>query len=126
MKRHGNILISVMLSLMVVYLGVGIVVMRCCHTGTMVVVKADSCCGDDCHHAKKACMSLEVKKLPPTVYAQHDPVPQPLQLFTLLRPSFSHERVLLGSWTRNAGRWVYGHRWSPPRHYLSLIRVLII
>lgn len=57
MKRPGNILVAMLLSLMMIYWGTGVVVMHCCHTDqTAVVAEAD------CSMPRKNCMQLEVRK----------------------------------------------------------------
>ncbi len=81
MKRIGNILISLLLVVMMVYLGGGVAVARCLHSDVTTSLEATSkscmCGGDDsaghqrtCCPVEKSypsCMSIGVEKLNPTL-----------------------------------------------------------
>ena len=100
MKRSLNILVTLMLSLMVVYLSVGTTVMHCLRYDKVMVGTVADCCvkrcmDHDCCQGKqgaqvnKHCMDEKQVKLSPTV------------------------------WNRNVPH-------SPPRAYLALLNTLII
>lgn len=74
MKRFGNIIFSVFLSLMVVYLAGGVAVVRCCHTGMSGVAfpMEKDACADECP-VRSPCMSVTVIRLVPyTKPSVHD------------------------------------------------------
>ena len=82
MKRPFNIMMALMLSLMVVYMGVGTTVIHCACSDKIMVGAVEDCCqerglGHDCCHrhqhgaqVKKHCMDVKLVKLPATLSAQ--------------------------------------------------------
>ena len=82
MKRSLNILMTLMLSLMVVYLSVGTTVMHCLRYDKVMVGTVADCCVKRCMdhdccqgkqgaQVKKHCMDVKQVKLSPTVSIQH-------------------------------------------------------
>lgn len=138
MKRPFNIMMALMLSLMVVYMGVGTTVIHCACSDKIMVGAVEDCCqerslGHDCCHrhqhgaqVKKHCMDVKLVKLPATLSAQKmdsQTAPPfagilPSRWLTLPRPVISSiQKARL--WNRNVPH-------SPPRAYLKLLNTLII
>ena len=126
MKRPGNILVAMLLSLMMIYWGTGVVVMHCCHTDQTAVVAEAVCCQTDCNMPRTHCMQLEVRKLPPSVVSEYVSAPQP-QLMALPMGCLSVVPEA-DSWAGQtlAEKPVIRKDGFPPRSYLSLLTVLII
>ena len=127
MKRQGNILISLILVLMMVYLGAGTVIMQCLHNNTISVGMTDDCC-----KAKKgsptgqSCMKMTTVKLSPTVTAK--PAKADFTPLLIILPfifagvlfsplmALAFKDVMLGASVPHA----------PPRRYLAILHVLRI
>ena len=126
MKRKGNIIISTVLSLMLVYLGAGVVLMHCCHTERTTFVGVADCCKDDCDGSGKKCMKFEMRKLPPSVVSDYESAPLPLLKAISIRKIFIFKYwnypVSLSYLNLTVNR-IDGFL---PRSYLSLLTVLII
>lgn len=127
MKRPGNILISMLLSLMIVYLGGGTVIMQCMRNNTMTIGANSGCCGagNECA-GKHGCMKVTAVKLSPTVKAQQvkaDLTPHFVLSPLLADCGFSH---ILQAITLPVVQHVVDIPHAPPRLYLAIIRVLII
>ena len=95
MKRSLNILMTLMLSLMVVYLSVGTTVMHCLRYDKVMVGTVADCCvkrcmDHDCCQGKlsaqvnKHCMDVKEVKLSPTVWNQNVPHSPPRAYLALL------------------------------------------
>lgn len=112
---------------MLVYVGTGIVVLKCCHNKPMQTVNADACCGtDNGYGVNKKCMTMTVMKLSPSVTSQKT-TPQipdiPIAGMPDCRvPSLAAVTTL----THNITGTLPEAYCNPPRKYLALIRVLII
>ena len=115
MRKSTNIILSAILSLMIVWIGSGIMTVVCEHTGLVSVAHQTSkrhCNDADANH----CMKLQMKTLSPT-----DMVPtgfhhlQPVLLSLLPRPSWSPLSMRTET-TRSEERRVGKEcrsRWSP-------------
>ncbi len=127
MKRPGNILLSLMLSLMLVYVGSGIVLLKCCCDGSVSVMSAKECCeGSTAGNVKKPCMTLTVMKLSPVPAATHyeHQAPHFFVISSLFKNIFASPVFWEPAKTMTVAPGEVFH--SPPRAYLALIRVLII
>ena len=125
MKRFSNILTSFFLSLIVVWMGVGITIIRCAHTGMIedpmsAMQEIDPHCNQP---MKSDCMKVLVYKLAPTSRVQTSTIDfQVLQPVILLFRSVVLPQVQIVS----VESVVSYLRHSPPRAYLNLLRVLLI
>ena len=125
MKNHSQILILLLVSMMIAYVGAGQLVAQCRHTGIVKTVDAHDSCNGCCHKQQKKCMTLSVKKISSAVGQQHisveSPMPSDLPLallkdfFTAIHPVELPKVVVTGESEK-----------SPPRRYLSFIQVLLI
>ena len=94
MRRSVNITLSLLLSLMIVWIGSGVLTMVCEHTGNVSV--ADNMRDGHCKkEANKHCMKLQVKSLSATNTAQSSiqkvhPIPTPATSYKLLVIAFAH------------------------------------
>ena len=131
MKRLSNIIVCVWLSMLVVWLGGGIGMLRCEHSGEVEVVQVKEITqmaahGDGCCKTASPCMHLKIARLSPATQAVAHffcfdiPVlALPLEQLAVVRPlpSATINRAAIGS----------GEVWhGPPRLWLSVIRVLQI
>ena len=126
MRKTTDILLSLLLSTMIVWIGSGIMTVVCAHTGNVSVAKMEDKghCNDN---DVKNCMKIEVKSLSPTDMAHNDFYHiQPIQLSLL--PQFVSDCQLLPLpvLTKVPER-ILSLLWhSPPRQYLQLLTTLII
>nr|WP_311151349.1 hypothetical protein [uncultured Prevotella sp.] len=126
MRKTTDILLSLLLSTMIVWIGSGIMTVVCAHTGNVSVAKMEDKghCNDN---GVKNCMKIEVKTLSPTDMAHNDFYHiQPIQLSLL--PQFVSDCQLLPLpiLTKVPER-ILSLLWhSPPRQYLRLLTTLII
>lgn len=145
MKRITGLLTTLLLSLTIVWMGAGITLLHCAHTGAVEVATAaeDDGCAPDAHqekpchpmsHMAKAgdcsrmpsCMSVEVLRLSPSTVSQSVRYifGQTAVCLPPLVPVFAD---LLPADAGDSRTVVAESPWhSPPRHYLTLIRVLQI
>lgn len=65
MKSKSHILILLLVSMMITYVGAGQLVAQCRHTGMVEAVDAHDTCNGCCHKQQKKCMTLSVKKSHP-------------------------------------------------------------
>lgn len=126
MRKTTDILLSLLLSTMIVWIGSGIMTVVCAHTGNVSVAKMED--KDHCNdNDVMDCMKIEVKSLSPTYMVHNDFYHiQPLQLSLL--PQFVSDCQLLPLpvFTK-ALEGVLSLLWhSPPRQYLQLLTTLII
>lgn len=128
MKSKSQILILLLASMMVAYLGAGQLVMHCSMTGRVEAIGSHNTdCGgcNDCCSKKqtKSCMTLKVKKLQSST-AQQQIKAEAAQALTLLSAIVEAVVPTDCALPHNA----IGHEVekSPPRHYLTFIRVLLI
>lgn len=126
MRKTTDILLSLLLSTMIVWIGSGIMTVVCAHTGNVSVAKMEDKghCNDN---GVKNCMKIEVKTLSPTDMAHNDFYHiQPIQLSLL--PQFVSDCQLLPlPVLTKAPERILSLLWhSPPRQYLQLLTTLII
>lgn len=126
MKKSSHILLSVLLSMMILFIGGGVDVVQCSCTGMAKVVPCgmeveDKGCAPD-----EGCLTVEHVHLSPTLTAQtitYD--------FHVLQPLLAILPSLVAEWLQptTCKTMVQSTRvvWkSPPRDYLNLIQVLLI
>ena len=126
MKKCSHILLSVLLSMMILFIGGGVDVVQCSCTGMAKVVPCgmeveDKGCAPD-----EGCLTVEHVHLSPTLTAQtitYD--------FHVLQPLLAILPILVAAWMQPATckAQVQSTRvvWkSPPRDYLNFIQVLLI
>ena len=128
MKKLCHISLSVLLSVMLLFIGSGVNVMHCSHTGTVKVMTVlnsggmgDMSCGMNAD-----CMSVEHVELSPTNMAQSISYDfHAFQPLLALLPSLVAEWPVL---TENKAvvQFVDVVWKSPPRDYLNFIQVLLI
>ena len=130
MKRSGNILIVLLLSFMVVYLSVGTTVMHCLRYNTVKIGAVDDCCqkkDQRCCGFSKNCMQYKQVKLSPTMVSQDEADFDATPLFVGIMPccwSKFPRPLLANVLSDNHQNMDVPH--SPPRSYLTFIRVLQI
>ena len=128
MKKFCHIMLSLLLSMTILFIGNGVNLMRCAHTGTLKVMTVFNSVGMDgmsCN-MNADCMSLEHVELSPTNVAQtvsYD--------FHVFQPLLTVLPSLVAEWlvvTENKAEVLFTPEvWkSPPRDYLNLIQVLLI
>ena len=129
MKRQGNILICMLLSLMMVAGGAGFVIVKCCCKGNTVQTGCRSTCcrqGDRQHMKAKSCAETVVMKLWPTTTGQQKPAGVPDAQATMLPPyltaMYAHTHLPQYFAARYTARLLH----APPRLSLAMIGVLII
>ena len=128
MKKFSHICLSLLLSMTLLFVGSGITVTRCAHTGTlkvMTVFNSNSMGNMSCD-MNASCMTTEHFELSPTNMAQtvtYD--------FHVMQPLLAVLPSLIAEWLvpteRKAVCQFVPQVWkSPPRDYLNFIRVLLI
>ena len=138
MKKCCHIMLSLLLSMTILFIGSGVTITRCAHTGTLKVMTVFdsgamgnmSCsmrsASPLCSAKNAPCMTVEHMELSPTNMAQtvnYDfHVIQPL---LVVLPSLVAEWLVI---TKNKAEVRFAPEvWkSPPRDYLNLIQVLLI
>ena len=131
MKRSAHILLSLLLAVTLLYIGSGITIMRCAHTGTVKVMTAIGSTSmgamDDmgCDMTSK-CMSVTHIELSPTVTVQ-----QVTYDFHAVQPLLAILPSLVAGWMQPTASQAVVQPvrevWkSPPRDYLNFIQVLLI
>ena len=128
MKKCSHIMLSLLLSMTILFIGNGVNLMRCAHTGTLKVMTVFNSGGMDgmgCN-MNSDCMTMEHVELSPTNVAQtytYD--------FHVFQPLLAVLPSLVAEWlvtTENKAEVLFTPEvWkSPPRDYLNLIQVLLI
>ena len=128
MKKFSHICLSLLLSMTLLFIGSGITITRCAHTGTlkvMTVFNSNSMGNMSCD-MNASCMTTEHFELSPTNMAQtvtYD--------FHVMQPLLAVLPSLVAEWLvpteRKAVSQFVTQVWkSPPRDYLNFIRVLLI
>ena len=128
MKKFSHILLSVLLSMTILFIGSGVTITRCAHTGTlkMMTVFNSGAMGDMSCSMNAPCMTMEHVELSPTNIAQtvtYD--------FHVFQPLLAVLPSLVAEWfvvTENKAEVQFASEvWkSPPRDYLNFIQVLLI
>ena len=128
MKKCSHIMLSLLLSMTILFIGNGVNLMRCAHTGTlkvMTVFNSGAMDGMGCN-MNSDCMTMEHVELSPTNMAQtvnYD--------FHVFQPLLAVLPSLVAEWQVTTENKVEVHFapevWkSPPRDYLNFIQVLLI
>ena len=128
MKKLCHIVLATLLSVTILFIGSGVSFMRCAHTGTVKMMTAMSVggMGDMGCNTNSSCMSVERVELSPV-----DVAPGFDYDFHAVQPLIAVLPSLVALWTdsgESKAKFIYDHQaWSsPPRDYLSFIRVLLI
>ena len=128
MKKFSHICLSLLLSMTLLFIGSGITITRCAHTGTLKVMTVfNSGAMDDMScNMNSSCMTTEHFELSPTNVAQTDSYD-----FHVFQPLLAILPSLVAEWLvpmENKAEVLFTPEvWkSPPRDYLNLIRVLLI
>ena len=128
MKKFSHICLSLLLSMTILFIGSGVTITRCAHTGTlrvMTVFNGGGMDGMSCN-MNASCMTTEHFELSPTNMAQtvtYD--------FHVMQPLLAILPSLVAEWLvpteHKAVSQFIPQVWkSPPRDYLNFIRVLLI
>ena len=128
MKKFSHICLSLLLSMTLLFIGSGITITRCTHTGTLKVMTVfNSGVMDDMScNMNSSCMTTEHFELSPTNMAQtvtYD--------FHVMQPLLAILPSLVAEWlvpTENKAvvQFIPQVWKSPPRDYLNFIQVLLI
>ena len=126
MKKCSHILLSVLLSMTILFIGTGVDVVQCSCTGMAKVVPCGMEVEDNGCAPDEGCLTVEHVQLSPTLTAQtisYD--------FHVLQPLLAILPSLVAEWmqptTCKAMVQPIRVMWkSPPRDYLNLIQVLLI
>ena len=126
MRKSINILLSILLSILIVWIGSGIMTMVCEHTGNVSLaqqMEKKNCKNSDAKH----CMKMQIKTLSPTNTAQtvtHQF--HPVQLSLLPQLTTSCELLPLLVQTKAPEKMLSLLWHSPPRQYLHILTMLLI
>ena len=128
MKKFTHILLSLLLSMTLLFIGSGVNITRCAHTGTvkMMTVFSNGAMSDMSCSMNSPCMTVEHFELSPTNMAQtvsYD--------FHVIQPLLATLPSLVAAWLMPTENDVevqyYPDVWkSPPRDYLNFIQVFLI
>lgn len=128
MKKCCHIMLSLLLSMTILFIGSGFNITRCAHTGTIKVMTVfnNGAMGDMSCSMNSPCMTVEHVELSPTNMAQtvtYD--------FHVFQPLLAVLPSLVAEWlvtTENKAEVQFAPEvWkSPPRDYLNFIQVLLI
>ena len=126
MRKSINILLSILLSILIVWIGSGIMTMVCEHTGNVSLaqqMEKKNCKNSDAKH----CMKIQIKTLSPTNTAQtvtHQFHPVQLSLLPQLTTSCDLLPLLVQTKAPEKMLSLLWH--SPPRQYLHILTMLLI
>ena len=126
MRKSINILLSILLSILIVWIGSGIMTMVCEHTGNVSLaqqMEKKNCKNSDAKH----CMKMQIKTLSPTNTAQtvtHQF--HPVQLSLLPQLTTSCDLLPLLVQTKAPEKMLSLLWYSPPRQYLRILTMLLI
>lgn len=127
MKRLMHIVVSTILSVMIIFMGSGLTVVHCNHTGKTTVVNFGQVCKKKCKPTSK-CMTISTVKYSTMAQAfthtlEH---PQPILILPWLAQSlFEFINPELSTLPDDhVAQWQKKHK--PPRDYLNMICVLLI
>jgi len=128
MKKFSHICLSLLLSMTLLFVGSGITITRCAHTGTLKVVTVfnSNSMSDMSCDMNASCMMTEHFELSPTNMAQtvtYD--------FHVMQPLLAILPDLVAEWLvptehKAVSQFVPQVWKSPPRDYLTFIQVLLI
>ena len=126
MRKSINILLSILLSILIVWIGSGIMTMVCEHTGNVSLaqqMEKKNCKNSDAKH----CMKMQIKTLSPTNTAQtvtHQFHPVQLSLLPQLTTSCDLLPLLVQTKAPEKMLSLLWH--SSPRQYLRILTMLLI
>ena len=126
MRKSINILLSILLSILIVWIGSGIMTMVCEHTGNVSLaqqMEKKNCKNSEAKH----CMKMQIKTLSPTNTAQtvtHQFHPVQLSLLPQLTTSCDLLPLLVQTKAPEKMLSLLWH--SPPRQYLHILTMLLI
>ncbi len=126
MRKSINILLSILLSILIVWIGSGIMTMVCEHTGNVSLaqqMEKKNCKNSDAKH----CMKMQIKTLSPTNTAQtvtHQFHPVQLSLLPQLTTSCDLLPLLVQTKAPEKMLSLLWH--SLPRQYLHILTMLLI
>ena len=126
MRKSINILLSILLSILIVWIGSGIMTMVCEHTGNVSLaqqMEKKNCKNSDAKH----CMKMQIKTLSPTNTAQtvtHQFHPVQLSLLPQLTTSCDLLPLLVQTKAPEKMLSLLWH--SPPRQYRHILTMLLI
>ena len=128
MKKFTHILLSLLLSMTLLFIGSGVNVMTCAHTGTvkMLTVFSNGAMSNMSCSMNSTCMTVEHFELSPTNMVQtvsYD--------FHVIQPLLATLPCLVAAWLMPMENKMevqyYADVWkSPPRDYLNFIQVFLI
>lgn len=127
MKRLMHILLSISLSIMIIFMGSGLTIVHCNHTGKTSIVNFSHSCKKKCKPTSK-CMNITTVKCSTMAHAsvltlEH---PQPISVLPWLsQPAFEFINPTLVSSSDEPVGYSYPKH-KPPRDYLNMICVLLI
>ncbi len=128
MKKFSHICLSLLLSMTLLFIGSGITITRCAHTGTlkvMTVFNSNSMGNMSCD-MNASCMTTEHFELSPTNMAQTVTYDfHVVQSLLAVLPSLVAEWLVPTEY-KAVSQFVPQVWKSPPRDYLNFIRVLLI
>lgn len=124
MKHSAKILISVLISFLIVWMGAGITMLHCHHTETTKFVVLADVADDSCAH-KTDCMQAQVISLSPTAEICKQTVDIHTPVLNL--PFFNSSLLAKPLYTANPIAKNISRLWySLPRAYLAILRILRI
>ena len=126
MKKCGHILLSVLLSMIILFIGAGVDVVQCSCTGMAKVVPCGMEVEDNGCAPDEGCLTVEHVQLSPTLTAQtitYD--------FHVLQPLLAILPSLVAEWMQPTTckaivQSIHVVWKSPPRDYLNFLQVLLI
>ena len=126
MKKCSHILLSILLSMTILFIGAGVDIVQCSCTGMTKVVPCGIEVEDEGCKPDEGCLMVEHVQLSPTLTAQTASYD-----FHALQPLLAILPSLVSEWmqpTTNKAmvRFTLVVWKSPPRDYLNLIQVLLI
>lgn len=128
MKKFCHIIVSLLLSVALLFIGSGLTITRCAHTGTVKVMSVwnTAAMGNMSCDMNASCMTTEHVELSPTNLAQTVTYDfHVIQLVLAVLPCLMTD-WLLQTGDRKPVQYVHEVSKSPPRAYLNLIQVLQI
>ena len=128
MKKFCHIIMSVLLSVILLFAGSGITITQCAHTGTIKVMSAlnTGAMDDMSCDMNSSCMNTTRVELSPTDIAQNVSYD-----FCVIQPVLAVLPQLVATWlvptdTKPQVQYAQEVSKSPPRAYLNMIQVLQI
>ena len=126
MKKCSHILLSVLLSMTILFIGAGVDIVQCSCTGMAKVVLCGMEVEDKGCTPDEGCLTVEHAQLSPTLTAQNITYDfQALQPLLAILPSLVTE-WMQPTTCKALVQPIYVVKKSPPRDYLNFIQVLLI